>query len=101
MNTLHPFFPGLQDSTMDKEGTFSFKTSAPIQHSEHSVMTRKETAGNVVLPINRKQPNETHSKVSEILFRLQQNRIVGQRAADFYYNLWGFGSALTVANGVS
>jgi hypothetical protein len=88
---------------MDKEGAFSFKTAAPIQHSEHSVMNRKATAGNVVRPINREQPNETHSKVSGILFHLQQNRIVRRHAADFYYNLWGgwFGSALTVANSVS
>jgi hypothetical protein len=91
MYILHSFFTDLQDSTMDKEGTFSFKTSAPIQHSEYSVMTRKATAGNVALPINREQPNESHSKVSEILFHLQQNRIVRQRAADFYCNLWGGG----------
>ena len=89
MNILDSFFSGLQDSTMNKEGTFSFKTSAPFQHYEQSVMTREATAGNVALPINREQPNETHSKISEILFHLQQNRIVGQRAADFYYNLWG------------
>jgi hypothetical protein len=74
---------------MNKEGTFSFKTLAPIQHSERSAMTRKATAGNVVLPNNREQQSETHSKVSEILFYLQQNRIVGQRASDFYYNLLG------------
>jgi len=74
---------------MDKEGTFPFRTSAHFQDREHSVMTRKATAENVALPINREQPNETHCKVSEILFHLQQNRIVGQRAADFYYNLWG------------
>ena len=55
----------------------------------NSIMTRMATARNVALPINREQPNETHSKVSEILFHLQQNRIVLHRAADFYYSLWG------------
>ena len=65
-----------------------FQRSAPFQHREHSVMTRKATARNVALPINRQQPNETRCKVSEILFHLQQNRIVEQCAADFYCYLW-------------
>jgi hypothetical protein len=46
-----------------------------------------------------RKANETRSKVSEILFHLQEIEL-SESAADFYYNLWGFGCPSTQVNSV-